>query len=135
MTRTAPKRVIFDAKVAYTILYLSVCARLRALLFIFLLPVLRYRRNKQRACFSSHFEIVKDNACLFPMTATAKVQRKTGNCIYRVGLITPGHPRIPQDTQGYPRTHLMSYIIHLFTHLFIHSDENKEKLASNLFHF
>ena len=53
----------------------------------------------------------------------------------RVGLITPGHPRIPQDTQGYLRTHLISYIIHLFIHLFNHSDENKAKMASNSFHF
>ena len=51
--------------------------------------------------------------------------------IKRVGLITPGHPRIPQDTQGYPRTHLISYLIHLF----IHSDENKAKMASNSFYF
>ena len=61
-----------------------------------------------------------------------------------VGLITPGHPRIPQDTPGhpmipqdtpkYPRTHLISDIIHLFIHLFIHSDENKAKMASNSFH-
>ena len=41
--------------------------------------------------------------------------------IVRVGLITP----------GYPRTHLISYIIHLF----IHSDENKAKMASYSFHF
>ena len=62
-----------------------------------------------------------------------------------VGLITPGHPRIPQDTPGhprisqhtprYPKTHLISYIIHLFIHLFILSDENKAKMASNSFHF
>ena len=52
-----------------------------------------------------------------------------------VGLITPGHPRLSQDTQGYHRTHLISYIIHLFTHLFIHSAENKAKMASNSFHF
>ena len=52
----------------------------------------------------------------------------------RVSLITPGHPRIPQNTEGYPRTLLISYIIHLFTHLFIHSDENKAKIAPNSFH-
>ena len=45
------------------------------------------------------------------------------------------HPRTPKDTPGYPRTHLISYIIHLFTHLFIHLDENKTKMASNSFHF
>ena len=39
-----------------------------------------------------------------------------------VGLITPGHPRIP-------RTHFISYIIHLF----IYSVENKAKI--NSFHF
>ena len=51
-----------------------------------------------------------------------------------VGLIIPGHPeypRTPQVTPRYPRTHLIFYIIHLF----IHSDENKAKTASNSFHF
>ena len=50
-----------------------------------------------------------------------------------VCLIAPGHPRILQDTQVTPRyirTHLYFYIIHLF----IHSDENKAKMPSNL-HF
>ena len=56
----------------------------------------------------------------------------------RVGLIAPGHPRTPKDTPGHtriPQAHLISYIIHLFTHLFIHSDENKAKMASYYFHF
>ena len=44
---------------------------------------------------------------------------------------TPGHPRILQDTPRYPGAHLISYLIHLF----IHSDENKAKMASNSFHF
>ena len=50
------------------------------------------------------------------------------NGLLGVGLITPGHPRIPG-------MHLISYIIHLCIHLFIHSDENKAKMASNSFHF
>ena len=45
------------------------------------------------------------------------------------------YPRTPQDTQSYPRAHLISYIIHLFNHLFSHLDENKAKMASNSFHF
>ena len=45
------------------------------------------------------------------------------------------YPRTPQDTPGYHRTHLISYIIHFFFHLFIHSDENKAKMASNSFNF
>ena len=49
----------------------------------------------------------------------------------RVGLITPGHPRIPQNTPRYPRMHLISYIVHLF----IHSDEKKANMTSNSFHF
>ena len=57
----------------------------------------------------------------------------TGRSDYpRTPQDTPGHPRTPK---GYPGTHLISYIIHLFTHLFIYSDENKAKMASNSFHF
>ena len=44
------------------------------------------------------------------------------------------YPRTPQDTPGHPKIpqmHLISYVIHLF----IHSDENKAKMASNSFHF
>ena len=37
---------------------------------------------------------------------------------------TPGHPKIPQDA-------FFPYLIHLF----IHSDKNKAKMASNSFHF
>ena len=45
------------------------------------------------------------------------------------------YPRIPKDTPRHPKTHLISYIIYLLIHLFIHSDENKAKMASNSFHF
>ena len=45
-----------------------------------------------------------------------------------VGLITPGYPRASQDTPG--RVKFLNLI-----HLFIHSDENKAKTASNSFHF
>ena len=52
---------------------------------------------------------------------------------YYLGLFvkkSDGYPRTPQD-RAYHRTHLISYIIHLF----IHSDENKAEIASNTFHF
>ena len=58
-----------------------------------------------------------------------------GKSVYQSLRGRSDYPRTPQDTQGYPRTHLISYIIHLFTHLFIHSDKNKAKMASNSFHF
>ena len=41
------------------------------------------------------------------------------------------HPRIPQVTPRYPRTHLIAYIIHIF----MHSDGNKVKTAFISFHF
>ena len=53
-------------------------------------------------------------------------------------LITPGHPRTPKDTPGHPKIPQDAFnfhLIHLFIHIFIHSDENKAKMASYSFHF
>ena len=58
-----------------------------------------------------------------------KIDRKRGRSDYpRTLQDTPGHSKIPQDAFN-------SYIIHLFIHLFVHSDENKAKMTSNSFHF